>query len=116
MGIGVRLEAIMKAKSINANELAKRVGATSSTIYSMIKRDSNRVDIDLIIKIAHALGMTGFEPAMFSYIYAENLMVVSYFVTYCVIKPKTAPRVYPPRLFILHRTCPLMLVINQRLR
>ena len=57
MGIGVRLEAIMKAKGINANELAKKIGVTPSTIYSMIKRDSNRVDIDLIIKIAHALGI-----------------------------------------------------------
>lgn len=61
MGIGVRLEAIMKAKGINANELAKKIGVTPSTIYSMIKRDSNRVDIDLIIKIAHALGMTADE-------------------------------------------------------
>lgn len=61
MGIGVRLEAIMKAKDINANELAKKIGVTPSTIYSMIKRDSNRVDIDLIIKIAHALGMTADE-------------------------------------------------------
>lgn len=61
MGIGVRLEAIMKAKDINANELAKKIGVTSSTIYSMIKRDSNRVDIDLIIKIAHALGITADE-------------------------------------------------------
>ena len=61
MGIGVRLEAIMKAKNIYANELAKKIGVTSSTIYSMIKRDSSRVDIDLIIKIAHALGMTADE-------------------------------------------------------
>ena len=61
MGIGVRLEAIMKAKDINANELAKKIGVTPSTIYSMIKRNSNRVDIDLIIKIAHALGMTADE-------------------------------------------------------
>ena len=61
MGIGVRLEAIMKAKDINANELAKKIGVTPSTIYSMIKRDSSRVDIDLIIKIAHALGMTADE-------------------------------------------------------
>lgn len=61
MGIGVRLEAIMKAKKINANELASKIGVTSSTIYSMIKRDSTRVDIDLIIKIAHALGMTADE-------------------------------------------------------
>lgn len=58
MGIGKRLEIIMKERGINANELANRIGVTSSTIYSMIKRDSNRVDIDLVYKIAHAFNMT----------------------------------------------------------
>ena len=58
MGIGIRLDELMKEKGTNANELANKIGATPSTIYSIIKRDSNRVDIDIIIKIAHALDMT----------------------------------------------------------
>lgn len=58
MGIGTRLEELMKLKGTNANELANKIGATPSTIYSIIKRDSNRVDIDIIIKIAHALDMS----------------------------------------------------------
>lgn len=61
MGFGLRLEEIMKEKGINANELALKIGVTPSTLYSMIKRDSSRVDIDLIIKIAHALGITADE-------------------------------------------------------
>lgn len=61
MGIGIRLEKIMKEKGINANELSLKIGVTPSTLYSMIKRDSNRVDIDLIIKIARALNMTADE-------------------------------------------------------
>ena len=61
MGIGVRLEALMAQKETNANELANKIGVRASTIYSIIRRDSNRVDIDIIIKIAHALGMTADE-------------------------------------------------------
>ena len=61
MGIGIRLEKVLEEKGINANELSMKIGVTPSTIYSMIKRDSNRVDIDLIIKIAHALNMTADE-------------------------------------------------------
>jgi transcriptional regulator with XRE-family HTH domain len=61
MGIGIRLEKIMKEKGINANELSIKIGVTPSTLYSMIKRDSNRVDIDLIIKIARALNITADE-------------------------------------------------------
>ena len=61
MGIGKRLEELMKIRNLNTNELAKLIGVAPTTLYSMIKRDSNRVDIDLIIKIAHALGMTADE-------------------------------------------------------
>ena len=61
MGIGTRLEELIKLKETNANELAMKIDVAPSTIYSMIKRDSNRVDIDIIIKIAHALGMTADE-------------------------------------------------------
>lgn len=61
MGIGKRLNQLMKEKNTNANELAQKIGVTPSTLYSMVQRDSNRVDIDLIIKIAHALGITADE-------------------------------------------------------
>lgn len=58
MGIGERVEYFIKREGINANELANRMGVTSSTIYSMLKRDSSRIDIDLLIKIARALNVT----------------------------------------------------------
>ena len=61
MGIGSKLDAWMKAKDTNANELAQKIGITSSTLYSMLQRDSSRVDIDLIIQIANALGITADE-------------------------------------------------------
>ena len=58
MGIGKRLEYLMKKRNTNANELAQKIGVRASTIYSLIQRDSSRMDINLIIKIAHALGIT----------------------------------------------------------
>ncbi len=61
MGIGARLVELMEKRKINTNELANMIGVPPTTLYSMIKRDSNRVDIDLIIKISHALGMTADE-------------------------------------------------------
>ena len=61
MGIGKRLEYLMKSRNTNANELAQKIGVRASTIYSLIQRDSNRMDINLIIKIAHALGVTADE-------------------------------------------------------
>ena len=61
MGIGTRLVELMNDKNINANELANKIGVAPTTLYSMIKRDSSRVDIDLIIKISHALNMTADE-------------------------------------------------------
>ena len=42
MGIGARLMELMKKKNINTNELAIMIGVPPTTLYSMIKRDSNR--------------------------------------------------------------------------
>ena len=58
MGIGSKLTALMKQQNTNANELAQKAGVPATTVYSLIKRDSNRVDIDSLIKIARALGVT----------------------------------------------------------
>ena len=61
MGIGARLVDVMDKKGTNANELALKIGVSPTTLYSLINRDSSRMDIDLIIKIARALDMTADE-------------------------------------------------------
>lgn len=58
MGISNRITKLMKERGTNANDLALRAGIPASTIYSLIRRDSNRVDIDSLIKIARTLGVT----------------------------------------------------------
>lgn len=57
MGIGTRLETLMKERHTNTNELAQQIGVAPTTIYSMIKRDSKKADIDVLLKIAQALNV-----------------------------------------------------------
>lgn len=61
MGIKKRLTALLKERNMNTNELAQRINVTPSTIYSMLQRDSNRIDIDLIMRISRALDVTADE-------------------------------------------------------
>lgn len=58
MGIGSKINTLMNEKNINANELANRVGVAPTTLYSMIKRDSKKADIEVLIKIANELGVS----------------------------------------------------------
>ena len=43
MGIGAKLEKLLKKRNMNANELAQNIGVAPTTIYSMIRRDSKIV-------------------------------------------------------------------------
>ena len=58
MGIANKLRELMCSKDINANELAKMIDVTPSTIYSILQRDSKSMNLDLVMKIAHALGVS----------------------------------------------------------
>lgn len=62
MGIGAKLNELMKRRGTNANELAQKVGVAPTTIYSMIKRDSKKADIEVLINISKELGV---EPEYF---------------------------------------------------
>lgn len=58
MGIGTKLTKLMKEQNTNANELSTKADVPAQTIYSLIRRDASKVDIDSLIKIAHALDVT----------------------------------------------------------
>lgn len=58
MGIGSKLTKLMQDKHTNANELSRVSGVPAQTIYSLIRRDASKVDIDSLIKIARALGVS----------------------------------------------------------
>lgn len=57
MGIGKKLAEIIEQKNTNVNELANRTGITPSTIYSIIKRDNTKVDIQVLINLCEALNV-----------------------------------------------------------
>ena len=58
MGIGAKLELLLQEHHMNANELAKKINVAPTTIYSMIKRDSRKADIEVLLKISKELGVT----------------------------------------------------------
>ena len=57
MGIGLKLDQLMKERGTNANELAQKIGVAPTTIYSMIKRDSKKADIEVLIRLSKELGV-----------------------------------------------------------
>ena len=58
MGIGKKLEQLLEASNMNANELARKIDVSPQTIYSMIKRDSKKADIEVLLKIADIFGVS----------------------------------------------------------
>lgn len=57
MGIGNKLAQLLEANKTNANELAKKIDVSPQTIYSIIKRDSKKADIEVLLKIADVFGV-----------------------------------------------------------
>jgi len=58
LGIGKILYDLIKEKKTNVNEIAKNANISPSTLYSMIRRDSMKVDIDVLIRVSKVLGVT----------------------------------------------------------
>lgn len=52
MGIGAKIEELAKQQKISLKELSRRADIPYTTLYHMVKRDSNRVSIDTLEKIA----------------------------------------------------------------
>ena len=48
--IGRTLQEILNEKGTNVNELAKKIDVSPQTLYSIIKRDNMKADIDVLIK------------------------------------------------------------------
>jgi transcriptional regulator with XRE-family HTH domain len=55
MGFGAKLGEILKSRNTTVTELAKQTGISSSTLYAIIRRDSDNVNLSAIQKIASAL-------------------------------------------------------------
>lgn len=55
--IGKTLDRILKEKGTNVNELAKNIGVSNQTLYSIIKRDNMKIDFELLLKICSELNV-----------------------------------------------------------
>ena len=57
MGIGDKLQKLISQKNTNVNELSINANVSPSTLYSIIKRNNTKVDIDVLIRISNILGV-----------------------------------------------------------
>nr|DAF08587.1 MAG TPA: Cro/C1-type HTH DNA-binding domain protein [Caudoviricetes sp.] len=55
MGIGSILSALIEEKGSNVNKVAQEASISPQTLYSMIRRDSMKVDIEVLIRICRVL-------------------------------------------------------------
>ena len=56
--VGKTLQLLLDEKGINANELANMIGVSNQTLYSIIKRDNTKIDIQVLIRICEALNVS----------------------------------------------------------
>lgn len=57
MNIGSRLKQILEERNLNVSGFSREAGVPAQTLYAMIKRDSNKADMDIMVKILEALDM-----------------------------------------------------------
>lgn len=58
MGLGKKLKAILDSKGMTVSELARVIHIAPTTLFSLINRDGNKIDIELLIRICNALNIT----------------------------------------------------------
>lgn len=58
MGIGDKLQELLDKRQRNVNDLSKATGVPASTIYSIIRRNNTKADLDVLQAIADELCVT----------------------------------------------------------
>lgn len=58
MGLGKKLKNTLDSKHMTVIELSNLTGISSSTLYAIIRRDSDNVNLETVKKIATALNMS----------------------------------------------------------
>lgn len=72
MAIGKRIQEIAKEQGLSLKELATRAEVPYTTLYSMVKRDSNKTDYDTLHRLAHALNVAMWTLGNFDTIVTEK--------------------------------------------
>lgn len=58
MGIGDKLNELLKNRKRNINEVAKAINVSPQTLYSISKRNNTKVDLDILQRVADELSVT----------------------------------------------------------
>lgn len=58
MGIGNKLNELLKERNMTVTELSRKINVAPTTIYSIIQRNNRKVDIDVLLDIANVFGVT----------------------------------------------------------
>lgn len=61
MGVGIRLKTILRSQNLTIKQLSERANIPLNTLYSITKRDSERVDPVILQRIADALGVPTYQ-------------------------------------------------------
>lgn len=56
--VGQRIGDLASEKNINLHQLAKMAGVSYNTLYAIVKRKSDKIDRDIVQKVASALGVS----------------------------------------------------------
>lgn len=56
--IGKKLDELLTIRNSNPNKLAKEIGISAQTIYSIIERDNMKIDFGVLLKICEALDVS----------------------------------------------------------
>lgn len=55
MNLGTRLKSTLEARGMTVTQFAKEASIPAQTIYALINRDSNKADMDILLKLLKAL-------------------------------------------------------------
>lgn len=58
MGVGIRLKEVLRKRGMTIKQLSELSGVPVNTLYSITKRDSNRVDVLILNRIAEVLNIS----------------------------------------------------------
>ena len=56
---GSMLKEILQEQGISISELARRLNVSAQTLYSMVKRDNQKVDFDMMMQYLQAAQRSG---------------------------------------------------------
>ena len=61
MNLGSRLKQHLDERGLTVTQFSREAGVPAQTLYALINRDSNKADMEILIKVLYALHMDFFS-------------------------------------------------------